>query len=160
MVDLRHPIAQWAWQDFLKETPQDRVERALADKPRKTPEQIEEEEERAAYNKRSADAWSAAAVAYAAEMHGVVSEADEADQGAASLLTPLVAHFVQLVRDSLEGTFARQPKVLDIASGPGEPALSIALAVPKCAALAADIAPGMVEEADRRSFYRHARNLM
>lgn len=160
MVDVGNPIAGWAWQDYLNETPGDWVERAEANKPRKTADQLELEEERDAYNKRGVDAWSAAAASYSVEMHGAVSEISPEAHAATGLLTQLAQHFVQLIQEALVDSGAEQFKVLDVASGPGEPALSIALAVRKCAALAADISPAMVEEAWRRAHARGVSNLM
>jgi ubiquinone/menaquinone biosynthesis C-methylase UbiE len=64
------------------------------------------------------------------------------------LLRTLYDHIVTTVsRQSRGGHHA----VLDIASGPGEPAISIARALPSCSVLATDMACNMVQTARIRA---------
>lgn len=62
---------------------------------------------------------------------------------------PIIGQFVKLAVAALEGN--SDPACLDIASGPGEPAFSIAAAVPGATMTATDLAEGMVQAARRRA---------
>lgn len=62
---------------------------------------------------------------------------------------PIIGQFVKLAKAALEGN--PNPACLDIASGPGEPAFSIAAAVPGATVTATDLAEGMVEAARSRA---------
>lgn len=61
----------------------------------------------------------------------------------------ILDRFVELGVAGLEGIDA--PRCLDIASGPGEPALSIAAALPHATVTATDLAEGMVQIARERA---------
>ncbi len=62
---------------------------------------------------------------------------------------PIIGQFVELAKAALEGK--SDPACLDIASGPGEPAFSIAAAVPGATMTATDLAEGMVKAARSRA---------
>lgn len=65
------------------------------------------------------------------------------------LLRPLYDHIVSTVSRQSPG--GHDVAVLDIASGPGEPAISIARALPSCSVLATDMACNMVQTARIRA---------
>jgi 2-polyprenyl-3-methyl-5-hydroxy-6-metoxy-1,4-benzoquinol methylase len=73
------------------------------------------------------------------------------------LLRPLYDDIVSIV--SRRSCGGHDAAVLDIASGPGEPALSIARALPSCSVLATDVACSMVHTARLRAELAGLRNL-
>lgn len=82
--------------------------------------------------------WSERANQYAAHTH----------EGS-GIMMPLVRHIAGIVQTSLQGRDTCT--LLDVASGSGEPALSIARSLPACEVVSTDFAPGMVEQAKRRA---------
>lgn len=53
----------------------------------------------------------------------------------------------------------RNPKILDVASGPGEPALSIAAAMPHAGVLSTDLSKEMLRVATHKAHERHLKNI-
>lgn len=160
-MEIDDPIAAWAWnewaQDSIVKEAQHRAKRKRQRARRAYPP-TPEEDAAAEYRSHSAEIWSAGAATYAVALHG--------DDGRGPM-APLTRHFVQLVREGLsqiEGfgdLKSPQLKVMDVASGPGEPAASIAREWPHLCVFSADIAPGMKEEAERRNRRRRdGSNLM
>lgn len=160
-MEIDDPIAAAAWREWADDNIVKEAKR-IADRKwqraRRAYPPSPEEVAAAEYKSRAADIWSSGAAAYGAAMHG--------DDGGGPM-APLTRHFVQLVGDALrqiEGCNnpeAPQLKVLDAASGPGEPAASIAQEWPDTCVFSADIAPGMNEEAERRNLNRqNGSNLM
>lgn len=90
----------------------------------------------AQYKASLTDLWSASGAGCYTEEH-------------ASILYPLISHFVELVHQKL--STSGNAAVLDVASGGGQPACSVARALPGCQIVATDLAPGMVHEARRRA---------
>lgn len=70
---------------------------------------------------------------------------------------PVIGQFVNLAVAALEGI--DKPSCLDIASGPGEPACSIAAAVPGATMTSTDLAGGMVAMARSRASERCLSNV-
>eukprot|EP00208_Stichococcus_sp_RCC1054_P004973 CAMPEP_0206148318 /NCGR_PEP_ID=MMETSP1473-20131121/36272_1 /ASSEMBLY_ACC=CAM_ASM_001109 /TAXON_ID=1461547 /ORGANISM="Stichococcus sp, Strain RCC1054" /LENGTH=309 /DNA_ID=CAMNT_0053545613 /DNA_START=219 /DNA_END=1148 /DNA_ORIENTATION=- len=97
-------------------------------------------EEAAALTARNASAWSAGS--------GKYREMMDTNHGA-QVMGVILDRFVELGVAGLEGIDA--PRCLDIASGPGEPALSIAAALPHATVTATDLAEGMVQIARERA---------
>lgn len=149
-MQIDDPVGYAAWKEWAEDSPTKRAtwkaERLRQRARRAYPPSLEEVAA-AEYKALAADVWSVGAVGFAAAMHG--------DDGSGPM-APLTQHFVRLVRDALrhvegfDGEPYVQLKVLDAASGPGEPAGSIARDMPQLCVFAADIAPGMREEGDRR----------
>lgn len=152
-MELDDPIAAWAWNEWAKDSIQSLAEEKaerLRQRARRayppSPEEIAAYE----YKARTADIWSTGSAVYGAAMHG--------DDGSGPL-APLTQYFVQLVGESLRDVAGfedpkSQLKVLDAASGPGEPATSIARRWPTLCVFSADLALGMTEEAQQRN-WRH-----
>jgi hypothetical protein len=155
-MELDDIVAAWAWNEWAKDSIESLAnEKAERQRQRArrayppSPEDIAASE----YNERIADVWSAGAAAYAAAMH---SDSSGSSSGS-SPLAPLTQTFVQLVGDSLKDVAQfedpqHQLKVLDAASGPGEPAASIARQWPTLCVFAADLAPGMTDAAQQRNW--------
>jgi hypothetical protein len=160
-MEIDDPVAAWAWGEWAKDSIVDLVEERVErqrQRARRAYPPSPEEVAAAEYNARAAKVWSAAAAVYGVVMHG--------DGGGGPLLAPLTRCFVQLVGESLEGVPGlndpkSQLKVLDAASGPGEPAASIAQRWPTLCAFSCDLAPGMTEEAQQQAWrQQHLPNMM
>ena len=73
------------------------------------------------------------------------------------MIMPLVKYIAETVQTKLSAIDGASV-ALDVASGSGEPALSIAKDLPRCDVVATDIAPGMIVEALRRAQENGVRN--
>lgn len=89
----------------------------------------------AAYKEAQAALWNAAGAA--------------ADDDHTELLRPLYGHISYIVEQRLGKS--SDGAILDIASGTGEPSLSIARALPACSVIATDAASSMVDRARNRA---------
>lgn len=151
-MELDDPVAAYAWDEWAKDSIESLAnEKAERHRQRArrayppSPEDIAASEYKAVIS----DVWSAGAAAYGAAMHGGGSSDGP--------LAPLTQTFVRLVGESLEGVAGfedpqQQLKVLDAASGPGEPAASIAQRWPTLCVFSADLAPGMTDAAQQRNW--------
>jgi hypothetical protein len=151
-MELDDPVAAWAWDEWAKDSIESlAIEKAERQRQRArrayppSPEDIAASEHKA----RIAYIWSAGAAAYDTAMHGGGSGGGP--------LAPLIQTFVQLVGESLRGVDGfedarQQLKILDAASGPGEPAASIAQRWPTLYVFSANLAPGMTDAAQQRNW--------
>lgn len=89
----------------------------------------------AAYKQAQSDLWNAAGAAV--------------EQEHTELLRPLFDHIVSRVDQNVGRSSA--VAILDIATGPGEPSLSVAKALPACSVVATDLAAGMIAKARGRA---------
>ena len=159
-MELDDPVAAWAWNEWAKDSVEslanEKTERQRQRARRAyppSPEDIAVSE----YKKRTANVWSSGATAYGVAMHGGTSSGGSGTSAGSRPLAPLTQTFVQLVGESLKGVAEfedpqHQLKVLDAASGPGEPAASIAQRWPTLCVFSADLAPGMTDAAQQRNW--------
>ncbi len=83
-----------------------------------------------------ATAWGNGAELYAANLH----------EGS-GIMMPLIAAYAETAREEVKGN----PLILDIASGTGEPGISLARQFPNGSVIMTDLADGMIEGAKGRA---------
>ena len=153
-MELDDPVAAWAWNEWAKDSIEslaNEITERQRQRARRAYPPSPEDVAATSYKARITDVWSAGAAAYGVAMHGSISGSRSGP------LAPLTQAFVQLVGESLRDVAGfedpqQQLKVLDAASGPGEPAASIAGQWPTLCVFSADLAPGMTAAAQQRNW--------